>query len=57
MKPCIMIHPNKPWEAPWMLRTFDTVEEAKEEAWKMAQRREKRDPNDTERYHVNGMVY
>lgn len=57
MKPCIMVHPNKPWEAPWMLREFDSVEEAKVEAWKMAQRRNQRDPNDPERYHVYGFVY
>jgi hypothetical protein len=54
MKPYILVQPNQPWEAPWVLREYDTVEEAKEEAWKMAQRRKPEDPT---RYKVNGFTY
>jgi hypothetical protein len=57
MKTAIMVIPNKPWEAPWMLRQYDNSDDARAEAYQMAQRREKRDSNDPERYKVNGMVY
>lgn len=57
MKTAVMVIPNKPWEAPWMLREFDSSDEAREAAYQMAQRRTKANPEDPERYKVNGMVY
>jgi hypothetical protein len=54
VKTAIMVIPNKPWEAPWVLRYYDTVEEAKEQAYLMSLRRPKNSP---ERYKVNGFTY
>lgn len=56
-KPYVLVVPNKPWEAPWVLREYDTIEEAKAQAYAMAQRRITKDPTDPERYKVFGMVY
>ena len=57
VKHAIMVIPNRPWEAPWMIQQFDTVEQAREQAHKYAQNRDKADENDPTRYKVNGFTY
>ena len=54
MKPYILVVPNQPWESPWVIREFESWDEAKEEAWKMAQKRDSADPS---RYKVKGFIY
>jgi hypothetical protein len=50
----IMVIPNEPWTAPWVLQYEEDSQTARERAYVMAQRRKE---GDKSRYKVNGFTY